>query len=361
MEKKLTCIFLTLAGLFVGIWGTIAVYHFFPSKQETIVQEKTVGNITLTESDTIASSVSKIYDAVVAVQNYKTSLSAIGTGFVYKTDDTYGYILTNNHVVEGARSIKVTNTEGNTVDATVMGSDEYADLAVLRVEKDCVLQTATFGDSTVLQIGDTVFTVGTPVSLTYQGSVTKGIISGLERMVPVELNNGGNFMMEVIQTNAAINPGNSGGPLVNLEGEVVGINTLKLVQDEIEGMGFAIPIEMVTAVLDKLETGQKIQRPYLGVGLADTTNTYLLYRNNILLSKDYENGVVVVSVDDDSDASKAGLERGDVILKINDTEIKDNAHFRYVLYQYDIGETITLQIERKGESKTISLKLSNSI
>lgn len=361
MEKKLTYIFLTLAGFFVGIWGTIAVYHYFPSKQETIVKEQTVGNITLTESDTISASVSKIYDAVVAVQNYTTSLSAIGTGFVYKTDDNYGYILTNNHVVEGAKSLRVTNTEGNTVEATLMGSDEYADLAVLRVEKNFVLQVATFGDSTSLKIGDTVFTVGTPVSLTYQGSVTKGIISGLDRMVTVELKNGGNFMMEVIQTNAAINPGNSGGPLVNLKGEVVGINTLKLVRDEIEGMGFAIPIEMVTAVLDRLETGKKIERPLLGVGLADTTNSYLLYRNNILLNKDYEKGVVVVSVDEDSDAKKAGLERGDVILKINDVEIQDNAHFRYVLYKYSIGETITLEIERAGSSKTISLKLNNSI
>lgn len=361
MEKKLSYIFLTLAGLFAGIWGTIMVYHFFPAKQETIIKEQTVGNITLTESDTIAPSVSKVYDAVVAVQSYTTSLSGIGTGFVYKTDDNYGYILTNNHVVEGAKTFKVSNTEGKTVEATLMGSDEYADLAVLRVEKDFVLQTATLGSSTDLQIGDSVFTVGTPVSLTYQGSVTKGIISGLNRMVTVELKNGGNFMMEVIQTNAAINPGNSGGPLVNLKGEVVGINTLKLVRDEIEGMGFAIPIEMVTAVLDRLETGTKIERPLLGVGLADTTNSYLLYRNNILLDKDYENGVVVVSVDDNSDAQKAGLERGDVILKINDLEIKDNAHFRYILYKYSIGETIQLQIERKGESKTISLKLNNSI
>jgi len=186
MEKKLSYIFLTLAGFFIGVWGTIAIYHYFPSKQDTIVKEQIVGNITLTESDTISASVSKIYDAVVAVQNYKTSLSAIGTGFVYKTDDNYGYILTNNHVVEGAKTLKVTNTEGNTVEATLMGSDEYADLAVLRVEKDFVLQEATFGDSTSLKIGDTVFTVGTPVSLTYQGSVTKGIISGLDNREDAE-------------------------------------------------------------------------------------------------------------------------------------------------------------------------------
>lgn len=361
MEKKLSRIFLTLGGFFIGIWMTIAFYHFFPSKQETIIKEQTVGNITLTESDTIAPSVKKVYDSVVVVQNYKTSLSAIGTGFVYKTDDTYGYILTNNHVVEGARTLKVSNTEGQVVDATLMGSDEYADLAVLRVEKDFVLQVAAFGDSTALEIGDTVFTVGTPVSLTYQGSVTKGIISGLDRTVTVELKNGGTFMMEVIQTNAAINPGNSGGPLVNLQGEVVGINTLKLVEDEIEGMGFAIPIEMVTAVLDRLETGKKIERPLLGVGLADVTNSYLLYRNNILLDKDYEYGVVVVSVDDKSDAKNAGLQRGDIILKINDTKIKDNAYFRYILYKYSIGETIQLEIERDGQIKTISLKLTNSI
>lgn len=330
-------------------------------EDEKEVVETVVQNITLTESDTIAPSIKKVYDAVVTVQNYDNTLAAIGTGFVYKTDDNYGYILTNNHVVRGAKAIKVVNTQGETIEAKLMGSDEYADLAVLRVPKDFVLQTATFGDSTTLELGDSVFAVGTPVSLTYQGSVTKGIISGLDRQVTVDLESGGKFIMEVIQTNAAINPGNSGGPLVNLKGEVVGINTLKLVEDEIEGMGFAIPIEMVTAVLDRLETGAKIERPYLGVSMIDTTNAYLLYRNNILLGKDYENGVVVAGTEKDSDAYKAGLQKGDVILKINDVDIKDSAHFRYILYKYSIGDTIKVGIERDGKEKTIELKINKSI
>lgn len=351
-----------MAAFFVGIWVTLGVLHFLPDNTKEVVEkEKIIESITLTESDTISASVKQVYDSVVTIQNYDNVLSAIGTGFVYKTDDNYGYILTNNHVVRGAKKIKVVNTQGEEVEATLMGSDEYADLAVLRVEKNFVLQVAKFGDSTTLEIGDSVFTVGTPVSITYQGSVTKGIISGLDRQVTVDLESGGKFMMEVIQTNAAINPGNSGGPLVNLKGEIVGINTLKLVEDEIEGMGFAIPIEMVTAVLDRLETGSKIERPYLGVSMVDTNNTYLLYRNNILLSKDYENGVVIAGTEEGSDAEKSGLQKGDVILTINDVTIKDIAHFRYILYKYSIGDTIKVGIERKGEAKTIEIKINHSI
>ena len=252
MKNKLIYIVTIILSISLGVCGTIITINFLP-KENNPIQEVIKQNITIEETDTIASSVDKVYDAVVTVSNYNTALSAIGTGFVYKTDDDYGYILTNNHVISGAKKITVTNTQEQTADATLLGSDEYADLAVLRVDKDFVLQVAELGNSTDIKIGDTVFTVGTPVSITYSGSVTKGIISGKTRTVPVSLDSGGNFMMEVLQTNAAINPGNSGGPLVNINGEVIGINTLKLVKDEIEGMGFAIPIEMATSVLSKLE------------------------------------------------------------------------------------------------------------
>ena len=357
MKNKIIYICSVILSLFIGISGTLLVVYYIPSEEGN----KVVQEVTITESDTIASAVNKVYDSVVTVLNYGNQLQATGTGFVYKTDDNYGYILTNNHVISGSRKIEVTNTENVTVEAKLLGSDEYADLAVLRVDKSFVLQVATLGDSTTSEIGDTVFAVGTPVDVKYAGSVTKGIISGKNRMVNVTLDDGGAFMMEVIQTNTAINPGNSGGPLVNINGEVIGINTLKLVEDEIEGMGFAIPIEMATSVLDRLESGEEIERPLLGVSMIDANNDYALFSYKVYLDKDYEKGVVVIEVEKGSPAGVAGLQKNDVILKINDIEIEDSTHLKYVLYKYSVGDTIKLEYERDGKTNTVEVKLNKAI
>ena len=359
LKNKIIYLSSVVISLFVGICGTLLVVYYIPDDNEnTKVVEEVV---TINESDTISPAVDKVYDSVVTVLNYGRSLQATGTGFVYKTDDKYGYILTNHHVIADANKIEVTNMQEVTVEATLLGSDEYADLAVLRVDKDFVLQVATLGDSTKSEIGDTVFAVGTPVDVKYYGTVTKGIISGVNRTVNVTLDNGDDFMMEVLQTNTAINPGNSGGPLVNMQGEVIGINTLKLVEDEIEGMGFAIPIEMATSVLDRLEKGEKIERPLLGISMVDANNQYALFTYKVYLDKDYTKGVVVVDVEDDSPASAAGFKKDDVILKIDGVEIEDNTHFRYVLYKYSIGDTIKIEYERDGKTKTVDVKLTDAI
>ena len=357
MKNKIIYICSVILSLFIGISGTLLVVYYIPSEDG----EKVIQEVNITESDTIAPAVNKVYDSVVTVLNYSSQLQATGTGFVYKTDDQYGYILTNNHVISGARKIEVTNTENVTVEATLLGSDEYADLAVLRVDKSFVLQVATLGNSTDSEIGDTVFAVGTPVDVKYAGSVTKGIISGKNRMVNVTLDDGGAFMMEVIQTNTAINPGNSGGPLVNINGEVIGINTLKLVEDEIEGMGFAIPIEMATSVLDRLEKGEEIERPLLGVSMIDANNQYALFSYKVYLDKDYEKGVVVIDVEKDSPAGVAGLQKDDVILKINDVEIEDTTHLKYILYKYSVGDNVKLEYEREGKTNTVDVKLNKAI
>ena len=359
LKNKLIYLTSVIISLFIGISLTLLVVYYIPdSSGETKVVEEVV---TINESDTIAPAVKKVYDSVVTVLNYDRSLQATGTGFVYKTDDDYGYILTNHHVIADARKIEVTNMQEVTVEATLLGSDEYADLAVLRVDKDFVLQVATLGNSTDLEIGDTVFAVGTPIDVKYYGTVTKGIISGINRTVPVTLENGDEFMMEVLQTNTAINPGNSGGPLVNMQGEVIGINTLKLVEDEIEGMGFAIPVEMATSVLERLENGEKIERPLLGISMIDANNQYALFTYKVYLDKDYTKGVVVIDVEEGSPASAAGFQKDDVILKIDDVEIEDNTHLRYILYKYSIGDTIEIEYERNGELKTVEVKLTDAI
>lgn len=360
MKEKTKYIIGFIVVFFVGVILTVLSFHFFPVlKGEDVV--KTVKEVTVKENDTIKSAVDKVYDSVLVVKSYQGNrLVGTGTGFVYKKENKKGYIITNHHVIEGATSVKVENMNGQVLDAKILGSDEISDLAVLSMDESGVLQVATLGDSTKLELGDTLFTVGSPMGEEYKGTVTKGILSGKDRTVSVDVNNS-SFMMEVLQTDAAINPGNSGGPLVNINGEVVGVNSMKLVKDEIEGMGFAIPIEIVKTELDKLEAGKKITRPIMGVSVIDANNSYALYYNEIILDETFEDGVVVASVEDGYPASVAGLKKGDVILEVNGTKVKNSAHFRYMLYKYEVGDTITLRYYRDGKEKEADVKLTEGI
>lgn len=358
MREKVIYFLTIVITLFIGITGTVLVLEYIPGG-ETI--EKTVKEVSVTETNTIKSAVEKIYDAVVYIESYQNGKSiGSGTGFVYKKEGENGYVITNNHVIEGATSVKITNNAGATIDAKVLGSDEYADIAVLSIASDAVLAVAEIGDSTELELGDTLFTVGSPLGIDYMGTVTKGILSGKDRTVEVSLSKG-EFLMEVIQTDAAINPGNSGGPLCNVNGEVIGVNSLKLVEDEIEGMGFAIPIEMVMATVDKLEKGEELKRPLLGVSMLDVSETFSLYRNGIIVPDDVENGIVVVTVENGSPAASSGLQKGDILLEFDGEQITGIAHFRFMLYKHSVGDTITLKYYRNGKIKDIEVKLTKSI
>lgn len=358
MRQKIIYIVTVILSFFIGAGSILLLNHFFPFN---VKQLETITNVSVTESNTIKSSIDKVYDSVVVIENYKgnTQISS-GSGFVYKKDEENGYIITNYHVVDGASSLKVKYMNGETVDAKVLGGDEYSDIAVLSVSANSVIQVAQIGDSTKLELGDTLFTVGTPVDGDYMGTVTKGILSGKDRTVTVRLSNG-SFMMEVLQTDAAINPGNSGGPLVNINGEVIGVNSLKLVLDEIEGMGFAIPIELVMASVDRLEKGEEIKRPLLGVSLLDVDSTYMLYRNNIFLDEDIEQGVVIVEVEKESVADMAKLQKGDVILEIDGIKVENTAHFRFVLYKYNIGDKITVKYYRDKKINDAEFVLKDSL
>lgn len=357
MKEKFTYFIVGLSCTFVGICGTVMVIRHYP--QETV--EKTVKDVTIHETNTIKSAIDKIYDAVVVVQEYdiRGNLVGTGTGFVYKKEGNKGYILTNHHVIEDASYVKILTSQEKEVEAELLGSDEYSDIAVLSISAEEVLQVSTLGDSTEIELGDTVFTVGSPLGSKYMGTVTKGIVSGQDRKVTVNLSTG-SFIMNVLQTDAAINPGNSGGPLLNINGEVIGITSLKLVQDEVEGMGFAIPIELAMASIDDLENGKEIVRPMLGVQLTSIDNPYLLRNYQIQLPSGIKNGVVVVSVENGSDADKAGLQKGDVITKIKEHVITDSSDFKYNLYRCNIGDTVPFTVVRNGKEEVIKITLTNS-
>lgn len=356
MKQKESYILNVLLAVIVGVLGTIIYFDVF-KEDEKVTVDRTSKNVTVTETNTIKSAIDKVYDSVVVIEVATRTGSGSGSGFVYKIDGDTGYIITNHHVVDGANTIYVTNSEGKQAEATMLGSDEYSDIAVLAVPSDFVVGIAAIGDSTKVELGDTVFTVGSPLGSKYQGTVTKGIISGKDRQVTVSLTNG-SFIMEVLQIDAAINPGNSGGPLVNMNGEVIGVNSLKLVEDEIEGMGFALPIELVMTSVESLEKGEKIVRPQIGVQMMDVDNAYLLARQQIRLDSDITTGVVIVAAESGKPAANAGLQKGDVIIELNGSKIVDSAHFKYILYKYSVGDAVTVKYIRDGKEKETEIELT---
>lgn len=319
---------------------------FYEVYLKDLVVEKTKiqKDVTVTDSG-IADAVDKVYDSVVVIENYiNDRVGSSGTGFVFKTDDKYGYILTNYHVIDNSKKIVVTFTNNKKIEASLVGIDEYSDIAVLKVDKSDVISVAQIGNADSLRVGDTTFTVGAPLdSSVYSWTVTRGILSGKNRLVEVTINNT-NSVMEVLQTDAAINSGNSGGPLCNSNGEVVGITNMKIASSSIEGMGFAIPIDTAIKTANDLIEGKTVSRPYLGVSVYET-NSSVIY---------------VEYVQRGSAADKAGIEKGDKILKIDNESISSTAQFRYQLYKYNVGDKITLTIERNEKEKKLNVTLSSA-
>ncbi len=360
--------FLIVFAFIVGSISTIALLKWTPLLTEIIGSVTTTTTIKqngtkVYEKSSLSSSVEKIYDAVVMVKSYQnTQQISTGTGFVYKIDNNYGYILTNQHVVSSANKITLVMSNDEEVEGVVLGGDEYLDLAVIRIDKSKVTQVATIGKSEKVSLGDTVFTVGSPLGEDYRGSVTSGILSGKDRMVSVSVSNSNNsdWVMKVLQIDASINPGNSGGPLLNVNGEVIGICSMKLVDDDIEGMGFAIPIEYAMSHINSLEKGKKIEWPLLGISMANVIDSQVLRRNGIAIDSSITKGVVVVNVVENTGAASSNLKAGDVITKINGNEVKNYAYLRYELYQHQAGDVIEVTYIRNGKESTTKIKLSKS-
>ncbi len=309
----------------------------------------------------IAESVSKVYDAVVMVKNIKNNTSnGSGSGFVYKKDDKYGYVMTNYHVVDKATSIEILTASGEYVEGKVLGGDEYLDVAVIQIPADKVISVAKIGSTEELKLGEQIFAIGTPVGEEYFNSVTSGYVSGLDRKVTVSVKTKDDWVQEVVQIDASINPGNSGGPLLNYNGEVIGINSMKLVDSSIEGMGFAIKIDDAMAHVEEFEKGGSIKRPYFGISHANVTDTYALRRYGINIDSDIESGIVIIDVEKNSGAGRAGLKKGDVITNINDDKVTNIAFLKYLLYKYKIGDTIEVTYIRGSKVNTVKVTLTEN-
>lgn len=334
---------------------------------EDIVQK----TVSVDVNTDITKAVDQVNEAVVGVVNIQQGESfwnesgqdaGTGSGVIYKKQGNKAFIITNHHVIQGAQQIEVSLYDGSRVPARALGSDELMDLAVIEIDAEHVTKIASYGDSDKLKVGEPVIAIGNPLGLQFSGSVTQGVVSGVNRVIPQDLNNDGSpdWQAEVIQTDAAINPGNSGGALINIDGRLVGINSMKIAQQEVEGIGLAIPINMARPVVDDLENYGEVRRPYLGVGtlsLSEISGYHL--KETLKLPKDVVNGVAVLNVAAGSPADKAGLKEYDVIVALDGEDIKDLVGLRKHLYiDKEIGDSMEVTFYRQGKKQTVTVKLS---
>ncbi|ANU14244.1 serine-like protease [Planococcus halocryophilus Or1] len=337
-----------------------------------------------TTSTVVTSDVTKIVEetssAVVGVSNLQVAQqnpfesqtgdkkesqeAGVGSGVIYKKDGDMAYIVTNNHVVEGAQGVMVTLADGTELDAEVLGTDIWTDLAVLKVPGESIETVAEFGDSSVLQAGEPVIAIGNPLGLQFSGSVTTGVISGTERLVPLDINQDGteDWQSEVLQTDAAISPGNSGGALINAQGQLIGINSMKISQEAVEGIGLAIPINTAIPVISDLEAEGAVHRPSMGVAILDLAEVPAQYRTSQLnLPSEIEGGIVVQSVVESSGAASAGMETYDVIVELDGKSVNSVLELRQYLYnETKVGDTLKVKAYRNGELQNFELTLTEN-
>ena len=300
-------------------------------------------------------------------QNQKTEDSDLttaseGSGVIYKVENGYAYIVTNNHVISGSQELEVLMADGTREKAELIGADKWTDLAVLKIKADKVTTVAEFANSDEVKAGQTAIAIGSPLGTEFATSVTQGIVSAKDRSVPTDVDGDGkqDWVVNAIQTDAAINPGNSGGALVNAAGQVIGINSMKISKSSVEGIGFAIPSNEVVSIINQLEKSGKVIRPVLGISMVDLTSVSSQGRQQLELSNDVKEGVVVADVQENSSASKGGLKQYDVITEIDGKPISGVQTLRKALYSKTVGSSMEVTYYRNGQKQTTTIQLTSS-
>ena len=292
----------------------------------------------------------------------KLETASEGSGVIYKKSGNSAYVVTNNHVVKGSNALQVILSNGKKVNADLVGADSATDLAVLKINAANVKTVASFGNSNSIVPGQDVLAIGSPMGSEYANTVTKGIISAKYRTLKAGTDG---TLTSVIQTDAAINSGNSGGPLINMAGQVIGINSMKLASDtqgsSVEGIGFAIPSNEVVTIINQLIKNGKITRPSLGISMVDLSNVTSDQQQSVLkLPTSVSKGVVIMDVNSGSVADTAGLKKYDVITKLGDTQVTDAGSLKAALYKYKVGQNAKVTYYRDGQQHTATLHLTKS-
>ena len=382
MKNKKTYLIVFIVALVGGILGSFAypTFQYLTHTTNTSSSKTLISNKVYDNQNATTQAVNKVKDAIVSVINYQKpsrdvddskltenglAIYGEGSGIIYKKENGKAYLVTNEHVVNGAKALEVQLSSGDTVKAKLVGSDAFSDLAVLEISDEKVKTVAEFADSDKLNVGETALAIGSPLGTSFANTVTQGIVSSVGRQLTSKNDNGETVSINAIQTDAAINPGNSGGALINLQGQVIGINEQKVVRDSsgqstVEGLGFAIPSNDAVAVIEQLEKNQKVVRPALGITMKDFNNLSAIeLKKAKLQDSKLKAGVVVFSVVKGMPASDQ-LQEYDVITSLDGKEIKTTSDLQNNLYKHKIGDTVTLTIQRDGKEKTVTIHLTKT-
>ena len=383
-KKGVTFFVIVLIGFLSGALGSFVTLQL-SQKQGSQATNNNSGTVTQTSyknENSTTQAVNKVKDAVVSIITYSSNsrqssvfnadeanpdsdnqqIASEGSGVIYKKNDKDAYLVTNTHVINGASKVDIRLADGTKVPGEIVGSDTFSDIAVVKISSEKVTTVAEFGDSSQLSVGETAIAIGSPLGSEYANTVTQGIISSLNRNVSLKSEDGQAISTKAIQTDTAINPGNSGGPLVNIQGQVIGITSSKIASNggtSVEGLGFAIPSNDAQNIIKQLESDGKVTRPALGIQMVNLSNVGASDLRKLNIPSGLTSGVVVRSVQSNMPAN-GHLQKYDVITKVDDKEIASSTDLQHALYNHAIGDTIKITYYRNGKEETTSIKLDKN-
>ena len=370
-----------LISFFSGVLGTFTTLQLSQKQNTSPTNTTTVSKTAVKNENSTTQAVDKVKDAVVSVITYSANsqnslfgstdtdtdtnteqVSSEGSGVIYKKEGNFAYLVTNTHVINGAKKVDIRLADGTKVPGEIVGSDTYSDIAVVKIAADKVTTVAEFGDSDQLTVGETAIAIGSPLGSEYANTVTQGIVSSLNRNVSLKSEDGQAISTKAIQTDTAINPGNSGGPLINIQGQVIGITSSKIATNggtSVEGLGFAIPSNDAINIINQLEKNGKVTRPALGIQMVNLSNLSSTDLQRLNVPSSVTAGVVVRSVITSMPAN-GHLQQYDVITKVDDKAISSTTELQSALYSHSIGDSMTITYYRNGKEETTTIKLDKS-
>ena len=382
ISKKIgQLLLIILISFFSGVLGSLTILQM-NQKQETNTQNSTtITQTSVKNENSTTKAVDKVKDAVVSIITYSANsqnslfgygesdtdtnteqVSSQGSGVIYKKDGEYAYIVTNTHVINGAKKVDIRLADGTKVPGEIVGTDTYSDIAVVKISSEKVSAVAEFGDSSKLTVGETAIAIGSPLGSEYANTVTQGIVSSLNRTVSLKSEDGQAISTKAIQTDTAINPGNSGGPLINIQGQVIGITSSKIATNggtSVEGLGFAIPSNDAIKIIEQLENNGKVTRPALGIQMVNLSNLSTTDLQKLKLPNNITSGVAVRSIQPNMPAN-GHLEKYDVITKVDGNPIASATELQNALYSHSVGDEMTITYYRNGKEETTTIKLDKS-
>ena len=382
ISKKIgQLLLIILISFFSGVLGSLTILQLNQKQEANTQNSTTITQTSVKNENSTTKAVDKVKDAVVSIITYSANsqnslfgygesdtdtnteqVSSQGSGVIYKKDGEYAYIVTNTHVINGAKKVDIRLADGTKVPGEIVGTDTYSDIAVVKISSEKVSAVAEFGDSSQLTVGETAIAIGSPLGSEYANTVTQGIVSSLNRTVSLKSEDGQAISTKAIQTDTAINPGNSGGPLINIQGQVIGITSSKIATNggtSVEGLGFAIPSNDAIKIIEQLENNGKVTRPALGIQMVNLSNLSTTDLQKLKLPDSITSGVAVRSVQSNMPAN-GHLEKYDVITKVDGNPITSATELQNALYSHSVGDEMTITYYRNGKEETTTIKLDKS-